>query len=328
MAGLPEPFGRERTGLKVLDEIDLRRVAIAISAFRSDAAVLALLKKIFDGSGTGTLGFAAVIVVDSLSDGSLQRDIMSTGWPVHYENSPTNLGSAGNLARRLALASDRDADWCFAINGDGMFDRDLIARLVACAASASDVGAVYPARVWTSRGGTVPVPHTSFFRAPRHRVAALPDQAMVEVAWDSSNGALYGLAPVRAGTSPLVDLWHGWEDLAYGWQLRHDGWKQFLCPGAIYRDDYEYESVKLFGRRFFIAEKPPWLAYYLIRNAIMIVLRARAGMAGWLFVANRLIREVAFTLLFRRRKTERLRMIALGFRDGLAQKTGKHPRIP
>jgi hypothetical protein len=143
-----------------------------------------------------------------------------------------------------------------------------------------------------------------------------------EVAWDSSNGALYSLAPIRAGVAVWADLWMGWEDLAYGWSLSNAGWRQLFCADAEYRDDYEYQPVRLFGCDYFIARKPAWYAYYLIRNLVLIVLRTKAGWQGWLFLSNRLMREFAFTLLFRKQKLTRLRMLARGLFDGLRGRTG------
>lgn len=299
----------------------LRGVVVAISAFRSDSQIIDLLGRIF---ADGADDFAAIIIVDSLADGTLQQEIARAGWRVRYENAATNLGSAGNLARRLQLAAATDADWCFAINADGMFDRELIAKLVAKGGKDERVGAVFPRRIWTDRGGSWLRPHRSIFTMPRHSDGddPVPDD---EVAWDSSNGALYALAPIRDGLNVMGDLWMGWEDLAYGWTLQRNGWRQLLCTEAEYHDDYEYQPVRAFGRTHYITRKPSWYAYYVIRNAILIVQRSAGGAAGWRFVANRLMREILFTGLFRQNKMQRFRMLALGFAHGLAGRTGKGP---
>ena len=304
-----------------MTETYLRRVVVAISAFKSDRQILALLGRIF---AEGQDNFAAVIVVDSLSDGALQREIARAQWPVRYENAATNLGSAGNLARRMQLAADEDADWCFTINADGMFDRALIATLVAKGESRDRVGAVFAKRVLTDRDHSWLQPHRSVFTMPVH---AEGDAAIAEdeVAWDSSNGALYALAPVREGLGVMDDLWMGWEDLAYGWTLSRHGWKQLFCADAEYLDDYEHQRVQVFGRTRFIARKPYWYAYYIVRNLILIVRRTGGGLAGWRFVMTRLAREIVFTGLFRSDKIKRWRMLALGVSHGLAGRAGKGP---
>lgn len=298
----------------------LARVVITIAAYRSDESVLALLGRIFSQGGDEA---AAVIIVDSENDGSLGRRLAELGWPVEYENSPVNLGSAGNLTRRLELSARKDADWCFALNHDGMFDRTTVEALVRCGAGGDRVGAVYPKRVLTSRGGTVLQPHRSLFGLPRFAGAAAPADRVMQVAWDSSNGALYALAPVRQGLSVSADLWMGWEDLAYGWLLSAKGWSQLYCPAAEFLDDYEYESVTLLGRPYFITRKPAWYGYYQVRNLILIMQRMGWGWGGVRFLAVRLLRELAFAILFRREKAARLRLLWLGLVDGFRGVTGR-----
>jgi GT2 family glycosyltransferase len=298
----------------------LRRVVLAISAFRSDEQILRLLRTVFEQGG---YRLARVIVVDSLGSGVLAEAIEREGWPVRYVNASTNLGSAGNLSLRLRLAAEEDADWCFAINHDGMYDADLIGRLAAKGAGGERIGAVYPKRIWIDRGDTWLDPHVSVFHMPRFRgrgaeVRDVPQ----EVAWDSSNGALYALAPIRQGVAVWADLWMGWEDLAYGWSLNNAGWRQLFCADAEYRDDYEYQPVRLFGREYFIARKPAWYAYYLIRNIVLIVRRTKPGWPGWSFLLKRLSREFAFTILFREQKVERLKLLTKGLIHGLRGRTG------
>lgn len=300
-------------------DLDLSRIVVAISAFRSDAPVLALLESVFHG---GESGLAAVVVVDSQSDGALGREIARKGWPVVYENASSNLGSAGNLARRLELSASLDADWCFAINHDGMFDRALIAALAAKARSQTRVGAVYPRRVLLDRANSSFNPITSFFSTVTH-AAAEQDGEDVEVAWDSSNGALYGLAPIRSGVPVWADLWYGWEDLAFGLLLRKAGWRSYRLASAAFVDDYEHQRVRLLRREFFVTRKPAWIAYYTTRNLVLIVRRSGAGFAGWRFIGIRVAREVVFTLLFRTQKSLRIRNLLRGLWDGFAGVTGQ-----
>lgn len=283
---------------------------------------MALLARIF---APGQPHLAAVIVVDSLSDGKLEQEINRTGWPVKYENASRNLGSAGNLARRLELAAQEDADWCFAINHDGVFDRGMIAALADEGRSDPRAGAVFPRRILINRGGTSLRPPQSVFDMPRFssgkRSSAVPDG---QVAWDSSNGALYALQPIREALHPWADFWMGWEDLAYGWLLSTNGWKQLYCSSVEYPDDYEYQPVRLLGRTFYIARKPTWYAYYL-RNLALFARRSGGGVEAWRLVVNRVIREAVFTILFRKEKVRRLGLLFRGIKDGLAGKAGKGP---
>lgn len=301
-----------------MDAEALGRTVVAVSTFRSDAAVLALLKRIFAQGGAQA---AAVIVVDSLGDGGLARAIADRGWPVRYENAAVNLGSAGNLARRLQLASEvPGARWCFALNHDGTFDRSMVETMVRRGEQAQRVGAVFPRRIMTDRGNCVLRPHRHVFDTPRFGAG---DSVPQEVAWDSSNGALYGLGPIRQGLLPWADLWMGWEDLGFGWLLQRHGWKQLYSPDADYHDNYEYARVSLLRRQLFITRKPAWYAYYVIRNLLLIIRRTGGGWTAWSYFATRLARELLFTLLFRSEKRRRLRLLWRGLADGLRGVTGQ-----
>ena len=300
--------------------VSFGQTVIAISAFRSNEAVLALLVDLFAHGGGEA---AAVIVVDSLGDGALPAEFTKRGWAVQYDHSPTNLGSAGNLSRRLELAAEvTGARWCLALNHDGVVDRAMISALIDCADCGGDrVGAVFPRRVMSERRSVV-YPHRSVF-SPARYVAPQAAIDRIEVAWDSSNGALYGLGPVRDGLRPWPELWMGWEDLAYGWTLAHHGWRQIYCADAEFSDNYESRRVSLLGRHFFITDKAAWYGYYQFRNLILIAKRTKAGWPAWRFLGSRIAREIPLTLLFREGKVRRFRFMGMGLIDGIKEISGR-----
>jgi len=266
-----------------------------------------------------------VVVVDSLSSGAIEAAIRENGWPVEFFNAETNLGAAGNHHKRLELASAHDADWCYTVNADGEIVLETVARLVAAAEGQARVGAVYPARVFTNRGNSWDSGQRSLVPLPLIGRDAPPEQAVDELTWASSNGALYSLAPVRAGVQVWTDLWHGWEDLAYGWTLHRNGWRQLRCRDAVYRDTMEYRQVRLPGFSLYITDKPSWYAYYVARNLILVSRRSGQGVTGLLVVLARVAQEVVVTLLFRREKLRRLRLLALGTLDGIRGIGGRGP---
>jgi GT2 family glycosyltransferase len=249
----------------------LASVALAISGYRSDEPVLALLRSVFAG---GSPPFGTVIVVDSLGSGAIAAAIQANGWPVTYIDSDRNLGSAGNLALRLETAAAAGARWCYAVNHDGLVEPDQVRKLVAHGRSRPRVGAVYPTLVYSNRGNRVESPrrtlstHASFEAEPPRQEAVCE-----EVTWSSSNCALYSLDAVREGVAVWSDLWMGWEDLALGWLLGKKGWVQLQCRDVVVVDSYEYHPARLFGRTVYIASKPNWYAYYQIRNLILIARR-------------------------------------------------------
>lgn len=300
----------------------LGRVVLAISAYRSDDAVIGLLRGVFV---SGAEPFGVVIVVDSLSSGRIADEIKRQGWPVWFENAETNLGAAGNHARRMAMAATCDAEWCYTVNHDGEVDPVAVNRLLETARGQDRVGAVYPSRWYPNRGGTWDTGQRSLVPMPLRGRREPPGRDGEELTWSSSNGALYSLAPVRTGLTVWADLWHGWEDMGYGWLLHRHGWRQLQSRDAIFNDTMEYRAVRLLGRVIYITDKPAWYAYYHLRNLILVTRRNRRGVLGYLYVLTRAAQEVLITVLWRSECRTRLRLLWTGARDGLAGRADKGP---
>jgi GT2 family glycosyltransferase len=304
------------------DTEPLAGVALAISAFRSDEPVLRLLRTAFE---PGQPRFGAVIVVDSLGSGAIAQEVERQGWPVRYVNSETNLGSAGNLDLRLRTAAEMGLEWCLALNHDGEIDHGKVGRLLEHGRTRPRIGAVYPQMLFPRAGGRPDSPRRSF--APYTLIGrpTLSAETCIDVAWSSSNGALYNLEPIRDGVSAWPELWMGYEDLAIGWELRRGGWAQLLCTDVTVADDYEFRPARLFGRTLHLAEKPSWYAYYQSRNLLLIARRTNRSAIGWFGIFLRTFVDVGTILLFRNAKRDRLRLLGRGFADGLKGVTGKGP---
>jgi GT2 family glycosyltransferase len=300
----------------------LARVCLAISSFRHDDAVERLLSRAL---ARGHNPFASIIVVDSLGTGRIPALLEARAWPrVAYHSHPTNLGSAGNLAERLRLAAASDADHVYAVNHDASLDLEVIRALAEHARQIDQLGALYPLKRMLNHGGKLDITGTSrlplpFFGARAART--LPP--LLPVQWSSSNGALYALAPVRAGLGPPGDFWLGWEDLAYGWQLEAHGYRQYIASQVVLDDDYEYRQVRVGPWRLRISDKPSWYAYYQFRNLLLAARRQRRDPATAGVIAGRVALELGLTALFRAQKRKRLYNIACGLVDGLRGRTGK-----
>ena len=219
-----------------------------------------------------------------------------------YENATTNLGSAGNLARRLDIAAGTVAEWCYCVNHDGFVVNAEVVQVLLGAASQSDsFGAIYPMLRFTNRNNVYNSPRTTLLPYAQTQ-AERPKQACTRVSWSSSNGALYSLAPCRKGLRVWADLWMGWEDLGYGGLLQQAGWPQTLVRDVCIDDDYEYRGFSVVGLNLHVADKPVFYDYYNIRNIILIGVRLKPGMLYWLTVFGKLLREHAVTVLARDNK--------------------------
>jgi len=300
----------------------LKRVALTIASFKNDEQVLDVLRRV----QSALPRFASVLVVDSIGTGRLPQALAQAGLAdlVSYRCFDHNLGSAGNFAQRLALASETAAEFAYAVNHDGDVRVEAIERLVELSERAEGpLGALYPMRRMTNRGGAFDVTGRYRFPFTAVRTRRAPSSELTPVFWSSSNGALYSLAPVRAGLLPFSDLWMAYEDLGYGWLLHSAGYRQFAARDVHVDDDYEYRATKL-GH---VTSKPAWYAYYYARNLQLIARRTHQPVAVRGLVFSRIILELGVTLAFRTEKKTRLALLARGMIDGLHGRGGKW-RLP
>jgi hypothetical protein len=302
----------------------LSEVALAISAFKSDQAVIELLRSMF---ANGQPGFGSVIVVDSLGSGAIPKAAAERGWQLDYISADRNLGSAGNLDLRLRTAADNPRlRWCYAVNHDGEVDAVKVEALQRHGHSRSRVGAVYPQLIYDQAGGRIDAPRGRF--SPYGNLQAREnrrDDATTDVAWSSSNCALYNLDAIRDGVRVWPDLWMGWEDLALGWDMQRRGWVQLRCSDVSVVDSYEYVPVRILGKQRYLADKPCWYSYYQLRNLVLISLRSKGDAIRLWSVAARGMIDIALILLFRDRKLRRLGLLFRGIGDGFRQRAGKGP---
>lgn len=296
-------------------------VAIAISAFRSDGAVINLIESIFakPHPEVGT-----VIVVDSLGSGRISDVALQRGWKVRYENSVTNLGSAGNLSRRVALAAESGATWCLCLNHDASWDAQRLSEMLAVAVSRPRVGAVYPILDHSPREPRWEEGRKHFLPTSGGRVAELPGwDAASEVLWSSSNSALYALRPHAEGVSFFTDLWHGYEDLAYGIALNRAGWVQLSCRAAKLSQIFDYTPARFLWLVRHIPSKPEWYSYYNLRNLILIRRKYGAEFMPFKVIFKKLLQSTARILFLENRKWKRIKFLYSGLIAGMRGESGK-----
>ncbi len=298
------------------------RVVLAISAYRSDDAVLGLLAQVCTGPSVAP--FVAVLVLDSLGSGAIPAAILARGWTgVRYRSAAANLGSAGNLAERLRWAAELEADFVYALNHDGSLDVVALRALVSEAVRTPKIGAAYPLRRRLGRDGRYDLTGRRAFPLRHEGSSTVPPGSSFPVRWGSSNGTLYALAPVRAGVVPMAELWMGWEDLAYGWALTRAGYAQICVTGARFDDPYEYAARRVGPVRATLTDKPSWYAYYFSRNLILAARRQRPPLRVRAALVARIAAEVGVTVVARPQKRVRLRLLAQGVWDGLRGRSGK-----
>lgn len=298
-------------------------VTIAISAFRSDDAVISLLEEIFAAPHPEV---RSVIVVDSLGSGIISETAVARQWQLQYENNNTNLGSAGNLARRMELAAETGAEWCLCLNHDANWESCRLSVMLSAARSRPRVGAVYPMLDHSPRKPRWEDGRRHFKPSAGTRLSEIPkDQPAAEVLWSSSNSALYSLAPLTENISIMSDLWMGYEDLAYGLALYQGNWTQLSCRSAQLTQVFDYVPRRLLGRTLHIPDKPVWYSYYNIRNLILIWRQYGTKGVSLRTILWKFVQSSIRTLLLEDKKVERLQLLYMGALAGITGKTGKGP---
>ena len=296
-------------------------VAIAISAFRSDAAVISLLEVIFAEPHPEV---SSVIVVDSLGSGMIAEVAAARHWQLQYENTNTNLGSAGNLARRMGLAAETGAEWCLCLNHDANWEADRLSAMLSAARSRPRVGAVYPMIDHSPREPRWEDGRRHFRPSSGTRLYEIPqDEEAAEVLWSSSNSALYSLAPLSENISVMYELWMGYEDLAYGIALHQANWIQLSCRSAVLTQVFDYVPRRILGHTLHIPNKPVWYSYYNIRNLILIWRRYGSTALTLRAVCWKLLQSGVRTLLLEDKKLKRLQLLYLGVLAGINGESGK-----
>jgi GT2 family glycosyltransferase len=298
--------------------LDLSSVCVAISSFKNDEAVLELIERLT----AGDVRYTGILVVDSLGTGAFPRLLRERGLEgrVEYHCVERNLGSAGNLALRLELAARTGARYVYAVNHDGDGNAQAIAQLRQLAEKLGPrLGALYPLRQMSSRGGAFDV--TGHYRFPftAVRVDRAPSPEVSPVYWSSSNGALYSLEPARQGLLPYADLWMGYEDLGYGWLLHEHGYSQFRANQVQLKDGYEYQK----RAGVWVTDKPAWYAYYFARNLPTVARRTHQPLPVQGLALARVVLELGATVAFRKRKLARLSATVQGLKDAYLEKMGK-----
>lgn len=299
------------------------KVAIAISSFKSNPSAMGLVSRITNEDWY----CAYVLVVDSLGGGEFEEYISSNGLSdrVRYFNSENNLGSAGNLNRRLEWANELGMDYVLALNHDAEITSAVYQALLDRADKHQKIGALYPLRYLQGKR-IYDLSGQKVFSMTASGVSAKPMEDVIEVAWSSSNGAFYSMEPLRGPNkiSPDASLWMGWEDYLYGLQLKNTGYSQWIVSSAETIDSYEYKTVKFSPAGKTIADKPMWYVYYDARNLILIALHRLKSPSLFVFMLLRIcLGLILVPFKFKDNKMKAISFCFAGIRDGIKNISGK-----
>lgn len=299
------------------------KIAIAISSFRTSYEAMELVSRI----ATENWQCEYVLVVDSLGIGGFEEFIAAQGLSgrVLYFNSDVNLGSAGNLSRRLQWANELGMDYVLALNHDARITPAVYQALIDHAEARPNIGALYPLRYLEGKR-IYDLSGKKIFSMTASGVSAKPAEELIEVFWSSSNGALYSMEPLRSShkISPDASLWMGWEDYLYGLELKDAGYSQWIVTAAETIDNYEYKAVGFSPTGKIIADKPMWYGYYDARNLILIAMhRLHSPLLAVFLMFRVLLGLLLVPYKFKDDKKKAISFCLAGIWDGFKNNSGK-----
>jgi len=297
------------------------KVGIAISSYKSDDDVIALVEKI----DLESWPVDGVLIVDSFGSGKLNDYCSNSNINnLEYFNFDVNLGSAGNLNKRLILSTEKEWEFVLALNHDALVEKETLIELLKYS-HIPFIGALYPLKFYPNKNfydysGTKEIgPWRSF------GVASPSKDQLIPCIWSSSNGALYNLKPIRSGVIPNSSLWMGWEDYLYGLDLKKSGYIQFLVSNAVCEDSYEFTEKKIGFANVVLSSKPDWYHYYRTRNLWLICWNYHPSFMRFIRIFTRTIIE-SLLICFGWKEYSRRHSLKLqrqGFYDAWNFKIGK-----
>jgi len=298
------------------------KVGIAISSYQTDKSAIDLIWTIISENWETD----KIIVVESLGSGLIRKYIQEHHLEekILYYNLESNIGSAGNLQKRLEVAYEHGLDYVLTLNHDAVIDKSIFDTLKKNA-SGSSAAAYYILKYFTKKkifdltGTKEPGLTRSFGPSAR------PNEQLIPTIWSSSNVALYATSPLKHGIKPDNSLWMGWEDYLYGLQLYKAGYEQYIVTETFTEDNYEFKEKKIAGTKIMLSDKPHWYYYYRGRNLLLITLYIEFGLVRTLRTFLRLNLEAIAILIgnLQNKPLTALYYFMTGITHGWLNKRGK-----
>lgn len=303
--------------------VNNHKIAISISSFKSSVEAMSLVSKVIEENWQCEY----ILVVDSLGVGAFEDFISANNFSdrVFYFNSDVNLGSAGNLSKRLVWAAELGVDFVLALNHDAEVTQAIYLALIDKVNTCPKMGALYPLRYLKGKE-IYDLSGRDVFSITASGTKLKPADEMIEVFWSSSNGALYATKPLRGISKicPDATLWMGWEDYLYGLQLKNAGYRQWIVSSAETVDSYEYKAVDFSPAGKVIADKPMWYSYYDARNLILIAFhRLHSPILAAFMCIRVLLGLLLIAFKFKDNKKMAFSFCLNGIKDGFKNNSGK-----
>lgn len=265
---------------------------------------------------------AAILIVDngSAPDRSpASRSAIAEAAQIELLGENFGIARAHNIG--IEWARRRGATHVLLLDHDSLPAPDMVARLLAAAATRPDAAALGPRYIDERRASQPPFIRVEGLRL--QRLACTDAEAVIPVEYLISSGCLIPVHVIDAVGAMREDLFIDYVDIEWGLRARAEGFRSYGVCAALMHHSLGDTPHSFLGRS--IPLHSPLRHYYLFRNAVLLY-RSPVPPLNWKLVDGwRLLLKYGYYSLFASPRLAHWRMMSLGIRHGLRNRTGRKP---
>jgi len=263
-----------------------------------------------------------LIVVDNASANAEDVRRLAGTAPAQFIDNTSNLGIAAAQNQGLAFAQSGDFTHILLLDQDTLLAPGMVADLAknlrVLEAEQGEVAAIGPAYYELNSQRQTRAYRAHGLRLSRISLAS--EARPVASDFIIASGSLIPLAILEKVGRFREDLFIDLVDVEWCFRARAAGYRSFLSPTARVDHRLGGGTVKLGARQ--VAIHVPIRNYYWVRNALWLARQPYTPLAWRLYFISRCLAFLGTYTTLTDRKTQRLRLMGRGIRDGLTCRLG------
>jgi len=266
-----------------------------------------------------------VIMVDNAStDGT--RELLQREYPqVTFLPLPENTGVGGGFSAGLSDAVAKKHDWVWIFDQDSTPATDALEELLAALRLDNEFRRTAGVLASLSVDSETGIPSFGslwkdrFVRVPSH--SRLASKCLVDSV--ISSGSLVRREVVEKVGLPRADFFMDFVDHEYNLRIRRQGYTIAVIPRSVLHHTLgKPRLVKILGSTRLWSQQPAWRHYYMSRNDTFTIWHEFSNLRAKCFLLVRLLRRAIGILLLDSQKRAKLKMMWIGFWDGVRGRLG------
>ena len=282
--------------------------------YRPDAAIIEYAQRIAEQ-------VREVIIVDNATDGAAAEWVNSLdavrGITLIRNRANLGIAAALNIGVRRALQSG--CSWIATFDQDTGIPENYFGQLLQVYKTCPE-----PAKV----GMVVPSGWTEHDRSGKH--SASTTRSWLFVAGAIASGSLIKAEVFGAAGLYDEELFIDYVDTDFCLRAQRSGFKILSVASVFLEHELgQRQTRNLLGYTLSFRIHTAWRYYYIIRNRLLLYRRYGTVAPGWLLHDLRwLFMELGRIFLLENDRGPKIRAVVQGTKDGLKNKSGRHPDYP